>query len=165
MNKNKPTIKQLKICCRHVDELINAKMSENHAIRTLELIGDMYAMTYAGGKASVFKVSLVPRDQWSLAALRARKHKPNAKAGSYLRVEHGTPRRAFARNIRKKLYRQKRLTKETMARLVKKYWTLAVVTHEEDARLERSKAFSTPQRRYADAGIRFPKNSPNAMKP
>lgn len=164
MNTNKPTIEQLNICCRHVDELIKAKMSKNLAIRTLELVADLYAMTIAGDKAGVWNVNKVPHNQWSLAAVRAKKQKPNANAGSYLRVEHGTPRREFAGKIRG-LYQMKCLNKKTMAHRVKKYWKIAVITHIEDAKLGRRKTFKNPQQRWYAAGIRFPKNSPNALKP
>jgi hypothetical protein len=49
-----------------------------------------------------------------------------------------------------------------MNRLVRKYWRIAVITHEEDRKISR-KWFKSPQERWAAAGIRFPKNSPNAM--
>ena len=39
---------------------------------------------------------------------------------------------------------------------------IAVLTHEEDKRLRRTKDFVSPQKRWAEAQIRFPKNSPNA---
>src|SRR5665647_1602742 len=99
MSKNKPTIGQLRIACRHIEELMAAHMTENHAIRTLELLADMYAKTHTGGTASVHHVRQVPREQWSLAAMKAKKANGKAKAGTYLRVEHGTPRRDFAREV------------------------------------------------------------------
>jgi hypothetical protein len=162
MSKNKPTIAQLKIACRHINELEKARMTENLAIRLLELVADMYAKTRTGGTPSVHHVRQIPIEQWSLAALRAKKNNPNAKAGTYLRVEHGTPRRDFARMVRN-LYRRRHLNERTMANLIKKYWKLAVITHEEDRRLTRRR-FKTPQQRWASARIRFRKGSPYALK-
>jgi hypothetical protein len=160
-SKNKPTIKHLKIACRHIDELMDAGVSENHAIRTLELLADVYGQTHLGGVPAVHHINRVPVNQWSLAARRARKKKPRAKPGTFLRVEHGTPRRTLARKIRE-LYKRRKLTAPEMAKLINKYWKLAVLTHEEDRRLRRTKDFVSPQRRWAEAKISFPKNSPNA---
>ncbi len=45
-----------------------------------------------------------------------------------------------------------------MAKLVKRYWKLAVITLEEDERLNkvaRSKTFKTPEERWAAAGIKL----------
>jgi hypothetical protein len=45
-----------------------------------------------------------------------------------------------------------------MAKLVERYWKLAVISLEEDKRLNkvaRSKAFKTPEDRWAAAGIEF----------
>lgn len=134
-------------------------MTENLAIRTLELLADLYAKTHSGGKASVYHVKEVPTEQWSLAAIRAGKRKRNAPPGSYLRVEHGTPRRDFARRVLA-LYKKRRLTEQTMRSLVRRYWKLAVITHEEDRRLKRRDKFASPTRRWAAAGIRFRKSSP-----
>jgi hypothetical protein len=43
VSKNRSTIEHLRIACRHVDELVAAKVSENLAISTLELFADVYA--------------------------------------------------------------------------------------------------------------------------
>ena len=163
MGKNDLTIEQLKIACRHVDELVSAGVSENLAIRTLEVLTDTYAQTRTGGIPKVWSVNNIPHEQWSLAALQAKKRKPRAKPGTYLRVEHGTPRRDFSKMI-KKLNTSERLTEQSLADLIKKYWRMAVLTHEEDSRLGKSKTFKTPQERWATAGIRFLKNSPNVVK-
>jgi hypothetical protein len=72
-------------------------------------------------------------------------------------VEHGTPRRSFARKVLK-LYQRDNLNAKTMAKLIKRYWKLAVITLEEDERLNkvaRSKIFKTPEERWAAAGIAF----------
>ena len=47
MIKNRISIEHLKLACRHVQELIAAGVSENLAIRTLELFADVYASTGA----------------------------------------------------------------------------------------------------------------------
>ena len=52
MSKNRPTIEQVKIACRHVDELMAAGVTENLAIRTLELFSDVYAKCHNGGNAT-----------------------------------------------------------------------------------------------------------------
>lgn len=160
VSKNNTTIPQLKLACRHIKEMMALDMTENHAIRLLELIADVYAKVACGGRAKVWYVDDVPRIQWSLAALRWRKAHPRKRAGTNLRVEHGTPRRIFAKKVFD-LCNARRLTTSTMNRLVKKCWRIAVVTHEEDRRISR-KQFKTPHERWAAAGIRFPKNSPNA---
>jgi hypothetical protein len=74
-------------------------------------------------------------------------------------VEHGTPRRGFALMVLE-LYQKEKLNKKSMERLVNKYWRLAVITLEEDARLNkiaRTEIFRTPDERWAFAGIKFPK--------
>jgi len=52
MSRNRHTIEHLRIACRHVDELVAAGVTENLAIRTLELFADVYAKTHTGGSAS-----------------------------------------------------------------------------------------------------------------
>ena len=52
MSKNAISIDQLKLVCRHVEEMRAAGISENLAIRTLELFADLYAKLHNGGKAS-----------------------------------------------------------------------------------------------------------------
>jgi hypothetical protein len=51
-----------------------------------------------------------------------------------------------------------KLSTKSMARLVERYWKLAVITLEEDERLNkvaRSRAFKSPQERWAAARIEF----------
>ncbi len=152
-SKNQPTIKHLHIVCRHVGEMEKAGITENHAIRILELLTDIYAKLYMGGSATPHHISQVKL--WSIKAKKLQKRYPKVK----LRVEHGTPRRGFARKVLN-FYRRKKLTKKTMNMLVKKYWKLAVITIDEDYRLNkiaRSSIFKTPEARWQAAGIRFPK--------
>jgi len=57
-----------------------------------------------------------------------------------------------------RLYDGGKLTEKRMAGLVKKSWRLAVITIEEDNTLNkvaRSKAFDTPEGRWAAARIKF----------
>lgn len=155
MSINRPTIEHLRIACRHVNELIEAGVTENHAIRTLELFSDAYAKSWNGGSVSPHHVDQVKL--WSLAALKVRNENPDAKPKDYFRVEHGTPRRAFARKVMA-LHKINNLTEATMSDLVQKFWRLAVITLEEDAQLNkvaRSKEAATPEERWALAGILF----------
>jgi hypothetical protein len=158
MSKNRPTIEHLRIACRHVDELVAAGVTENHAIRTLELFADVYAKTHNGGSASPHHVDQVKF--WSVQAIRLKQTRPQAKPKDWLRVEHGTPRRTFARKVMA-LFHQKKLTEQAMNRLVKRFWKLAVITLEEDGRLNKlSKlSFKTPEERWAAAAIKFPRPS------
>lgn len=157
MSKNRPSIEHLKIACRHVQELIAAGVTENHAIRTLELFSDVYAKMHSGGSATPHHANQVPRAQWSLAAKKLIEQNPTAKPRDHLRVEHGTPRRAFARMVMK-LYENDSLNENEMAILVTQYWKLAVITLEEDQNLNkklRSKLFDTPEERWKAANILF----------
>ncbi|MBP9759775.1 MAG: hypothetical protein KBD24_00210 [Candidatus Pacebacteria bacterium] len=155
---NQPTIDQLGLLCRHVDEMKQAGLTENFAIRILEVVADVYAKLLHGGSATPHFAEHV--DVWSLAATRAKKMNPDRGYGEYLRVEHGTPRRAFA-NLILDLYHEGKLTNQTVDELVRNYWKLAVITLGEDQMLAkgklRSKMCVTPEERWAMAGIRFPK--------
>jgi hypothetical protein len=152
-SKNTLTTDQLKIACRHVRELIDAGVTENLAIRSLEQFADFYAKRHCGGSVTPHHVRQVDRRQWSLAALKERERNPLAK----LRVEHGTPRREFARRVME-LFDKNNLTEDAMATLIQRFWKLAVITIEEDARLNRvarSKAADSPDQRWEKAGISF----------
>lgn len=151
-SKNQPTIKQLHVACRHVGEMGKEGITTNHAIRILELLTDVYAKLLKGGSASPHSAEQV--ELWSVAA---RKFKYSKPYGNNVRVEHGTPRRAFAVKVLG-LYRKGKLNKHEMDNLVKKYWKLAVITIEEDRKLgkiARSKMYQTPELRWKAAGIRF----------
>src|SRR5260370_24745056 len=153
MNKNRPTIQHLALACKHVDELIENGVTENLAIRTLELFADVYAKITHGGAATPHHVGQVPIAQWSVEARQHHIRNPNTPPRSYLRVEHGTPRRAFARKVME-LYRSDNLSDQTMQDLSTRFWKLAVITLEEDTRLNkvaRSKSFDTPDERWREA--------------
>jgi hypothetical protein len=152
-SKNKLTTDQLKIACRHVRELRAAGVTENLAIRSLEQFADFYAKAQSGGSVTPHHVRQVHRRQWSIAAREEFERNPLAK----LRVEHGTPRRAFAKKVME-LFDSDNLTEHAMATLIERFWKLAVITIEQDARLNRiarSKAADSPDERWRMAGISF----------
>jgi hypothetical protein len=83
---------------------------------------------------------------------------PDAKPRDYFRVEHGTPRRGFAREILK-LYGTDELNEKAVKELVDRRWKLAVITLSEDQHLNktaRSQMFPTPEERWRAAGMEFP---------
>lgn len=155
MSKNQITLEQLNLACKHVLELRAAGMTENLAIRNLELFANVYAKLKIVGTASPDRA-----DQfilWSKAAREARRERPDEKFGRYLRVEHGTPRRQFARLILE-AYGKGELEREWLDALCDAKWKVAVITHEEDRRLNRtarSKLFASPEERWASAEIDF----------
>ncbi len=154
-SKNKITIDQLRLACRHVGEMRKQGVTENLAIRTLELFTNLYAKLSTGGRPSPDHVSHYTL--WSCEARRLKKKKPNGKPKDMFRVEHGTPRRAFARMVLD-LYNKDRLNEKTMRKIVDNHWKVAVVTLKEDQRLNkiaRSTVFPTPEERWGKAGIRF----------
>jgi len=156
MSKNAITVEQINIACRHVAEMREAGVTENLAIRTLELFVDVYAKIYKGGSATPHHVDQV--SLWSIAAIAIRETKPDAEPKNHFRVEHGTPRRSFARKIME-LYLAGTLNKKALNKLVDRHWKLAVITLEEDQRLNkiaRSDMFDTPEERWAAARIKFP---------
>lgn len=154
-SKNAITIEQLKVACRHVEEMVSAGVTENLAIRTLELFADVYAKLRVIGNASPHHVAQVPL--WSIKAKELRQAFPNGKPRDHFRVEHGTPKRGFANEVLK-LYREGGLADAAMNDLVTRYYKLAVITLEEDKALNkvaRSKVFETPEQRWAAGGIEF----------
>jgi hypothetical protein len=152
MSKNAITIEQLKILCRHVKELRDAGMTENLAIRLLELSANVYAKFRRVGRASPDHAD--EYKLWSKAALKAKRANPRMPYGAYLRVEHGTPRRQFARLVLEG-FDHGNLTEAWLNKLCDKRWKVAVITHEEDRRLPRSQLFETPEERWKAAGIKF----------
>jgi hypothetical protein len=155
LSKNRLTVEHLKIACRHVHELTAAGVTENLAIRSLEIFSDFYAKFESGGSVTPHHVNQVACSQWSVAAKKLWRDNPNARPP--LRVEHGTPRRAFARMVMK-LFDCGDLTEQAMADLTKNNWKLAVITIDEDSRLNkfnRSKAHTSPDERWRSAGIIF----------
>ena len=154
MSINALTVDQLTLMCRQVDELLAAGITLNLAIRTLETAADAAAKNMILGNASPHSARQVPAAQWSVAARTAYEEHPTRPAREYLRVEHGTPRRAFA-NLVLESFRFGTLNKEAFEVLVKTRWKLAVITLEEDARLSRSALMAMPDERWALAGIPF----------
>jgi len=69
-SRNEITIEQLYLACRHVEELMAEGVTENLAIRTLELFTDVYAKLQTGGSATPHHVSQVKL--WSIEAIRVR---------------------------------------------------------------------------------------------
>lgn len=158
MSVNAITITQISVACRHFRELRDAGVTENLGIRILEHLVDVYAKLLTGGSATPHHVRQVSSTQWSIAALALRSKDPNAP----LRVEHGTPKRALARIIFQ-MWEQDRLTQAQLETLIYQRWKLAVITLEEDKRLNRlarSQMFATPDERWASAGISFPTAAP-----
>jgi hypothetical protein len=93
-SKNVVTIEQLALTCRHFQEMRDAGVTENLAIRTLELFADVYAKLHMDGSATPHHVKQV--ELWSVEARNISEQLPNARPKDYFRVEHGTPRRSFA---------------------------------------------------------------------
>ena len=158
---NRVTIEQLELACRHVQELRAVGVTENQAIRLLEHFTDLYAHLHKGGSASPYRASRIPYPQWSVAAKKLKRKNPDIKAAGNLVVEHGTPRRPFARKVIE-LYQNKNLNENEMAKLVKRYWQLAVVTKQEDQVLNsrfRTVFFSSPKKRWDAGGIKFDKST------
>ncbi len=151
---NTVKILHLEIACRGMKELLHARMTENFAIRHLEFLVNNYAKQKIVGKLSPDYADEYPL--WSKAALAAKKANPNLKYGQYLRVEHGTPRRRFARLVYE-AYQEGKLTQDWMDNHCGTLWKVAVITHEEDRRLNMvaKKIFKTPEERWAAADIEF----------
>jgi len=152
MSKNTITVNQLKILCRHVIELLDAGFTENIAIRLLELGANIYAKNLIMGTTNPDRANQF--QLWSKAARKARRAHPKWKFGRYLRIEHGIPRRQFARLVLSS-FRKRKLTKSWMDKLCRTKWRVAVITHEEDARLARSKLDKKPEARWETANIKF----------
>lgn len=157
LSRNKITVDQISLACRHVRELMDAGVTENLAIRILEHFVDVYAKLLNGGSATPHHVSQVPVEQWSVAARQLWKRQRGRKPKDYLRVEHGTPKRALARMVLK-LHESDELSSLSLNNVVRHAWKLAVITLEEDTklnRLARSKAYETPDERWKSVGIEF----------
>ena len=155
MSRNAITIEQLNLACCHVEEMMTAGVTENLAIRTLELFTDVYAKLLMGGSPSPHHVNQV--ELWSVKAKHLKKKNPDGKPKDLFRVEHGTPRREFARKVFT-LHEKGKLNEKSMQKLVHRYWKLAVITLKEDQRLNRvarSRMFDTPEKRWSAAGIKF----------
>jgi len=162
-SKNDITIEQLNTACRHFYELIDLEVTENIAIRQPLKMVDIYAKMRVIGKCSVDKANEF--DYWSIEAEKVWKQAqlkdPKAKYGSFVRIEHGTPRTQFTKIVLEKYDQNKTLTIKTMEDLIRNKWKVAVITKEEDARINangdrRNPENKSPEKRWADAGIKFP---------
>ena len=121
MSKNKKSLQQIALACKHFHEMRNVGVSENHAIRTLELFCDVYAKVVTDGTSIPHRPKKIPFLNWSNRALEARYENPDLKTQGNLVVEHGTPRREFARLVLK-LYDSERLDENKLNNLVRKKW-------------------------------------------
>jgi hypothetical protein len=170
-SKNDITIRQLNIMGRHFWELTDAGVTDNIAIRQAVKMTDIYAKMRVIGKCSVDRADEF--SHWSVEAIKlwndAISKNPKEKYGAYLRIEHGTPRTQFTHLVLKEYKRTKLLTIEWLAEQIEKNWKVAVITREEDKNLSQNggrtnKYFKSPERRWADAGIKFPIGSrPDAI--
>jgi hypothetical protein len=96
-------------------------------------------------------------DLWSVEARRLRDADLDMRPRDNVIVEHGTLRRAFTRMVMD-LNATGMLTEDALRNLVERFWKVAVITVEENSqlnRLARSKAYDTPDERWAAAGIGF----------
>lgn len=152
MSKNSVTPEQLAIACRNYFELREAGMTENLAIRNVVEFADFYGRLRCHGRMGPVKVRHC--GQWSLKAVEAHAADPSRPTGQYLRIEHGTPRRQFARMVLNG-YKEGRLSEEWMNDLCDRMWRIAVITHEEDRSLARSVDMGDPEARWKAAGIKF----------
>lgn len=153
MSKNSITIEQLNAACRQLEEMLSLGVTENYAIRQLELFANAYAKFQVIGNVSPDHVGHYKL--WSEAALALVKENPSARTAGLLRVEHGTPRRQFARLIYQQ-WKTAELTETWMDLTLQKMWNVAVITVEEDRRLNksaRSKLFDSPFDRWRSSGI------------
>ena len=152
MSINSIKIEQITIAARCMEQLLKSGMTENMAIRHLEFLANVYAKFKTLRKVSVDHVDEFA--MWSAAAIRAKKENPEKKVGEYLRVEHGTPRRKFAKLVFM-AFKEKKLTERWMNSHCKKLWKVAVVTHEEDKKLNKLRKldFVTPEARWTHVGI------------
>jgi hypothetical protein len=107
--------------------------------------------SYYVGPAGYDKFKL---ELWSMEALRVVSKDPNAI--KQLRVEHGSPRAAYAARILD-LYIKGILTEEVFYQDLDRLYKLALITLEEDLKLNaaglRSKMLETPEARWGRVGI------------
>ena len=163
MSKNKSTnevsIEQLEMVCRHVAKQEKVNLSENYRMRLITLLADTYAKQHVIGTTSPDRADMFRK--WSIEAIRvwdkALKEDKNPKYGKYLRNEHGYGKTMFARRV-VQAYENAggSLTRRAMNKLVKEYWRVAVITLEEDKRLDRTNKKKLPaEERWANADIEF----------
>jgi len=137
-------------------ELVAAGVSENLAIKSLETYTNDYAKHLLLGRIPPDNADIY--DNWSEDARIAKTANPEKPYREYLRIEHGTPKRQFARLVLEG-FKEKKLTRLWMDRLCQERWKVAVITLAEDERLSklsgRSTLLDTPDARWAAAKIRF----------
>ena len=153
MSKNKITIEQLNAACRQFEEMLSLGVTENFAIRQLELFANAYAKFHVIGNVSPDHVNHY--QLWSEAAIALVEENPNSHKEGLLRVEHGTPRRQFARVIFQR-WKIGGISKSWMDETIQNLWKVAIITVEEDRKLNksaRSKMFENPFDRWRSAGI------------
>ena len=170
-SKNDITIEQLNMACGHFNELVKAGVTQNIAIRQPLKMVDIYAKMRVIGKCSVDKAnefkhwSIEAKKVWDQAIL----NDPNAKYGSFVRIEHGTPRTQFTQIVLAKYSENKSLTIKIMEDLIRRKWKVAVITRDQDARINANgdrinPGSKSPEKRWHDAGIEFPDGSkPNGI--
>jgi hypothetical protein len=122
---NAPTFAQIKLACRRVIEMREAGITENIAIRQLELLANLWGKFRLLSHCSPDRADQF--EYWSRAARKAKVTHPNAAYGTYLRVEHGTPRRDFAREVLA-AYKAGKLTAQWMDRHCTAKYKIAIVT-------------------------------------
>ncbi|MBX7136304.1 MAG: hypothetical protein K1X67_26845 [Fimbriimonadaceae bacterium] len=155
ISRNAVTLDQIDAACRHVGELIALGMTENLAIRNLELFANVYAKLRIVGNASPDHFDQF--ELWSLAARRLQAEANGRPTGRSLRCEHGTPRRQFARLVLQ-AWERGEFSREWLDALCDERWKVAVITIEEDTRLNRiarTKLFASPEERWKAAAIDF----------
>jgi len=168
MSKSKSTnevsIEQLEMVCRHVIEQEDVQLSENYRMRLITLLADTYAKQREIGTTSPDSADMFRK--WSIEAIRvwdeASKEDKNPKYGKpkygkYVRNEHGYGKNMFARRV-VQAYENAggSLTRRAMNKLVKEYWRVAVISLEEDKRLDRTNKEELPaEERWEKAGILF----------
>jgi hypothetical protein len=153
MSKNSITIEQLNLACRQHEEMLALGVTENFSIRQLEMFVNAYAKLRVIGHVSPDHVGHY--ELWSDAAISLRRKNPNCQKDGLLRVEHGTPRRQLARIIYQQ-WKTAELSEAWMDQTIQDLWKVAVITVEEDRRLNktaRSKLFDSPFERWRSSGI------------
>ena len=151
------TASQVELTCQYTKALQDSGESENAYIRALEAHVDGYAHGFHKDRVPPGPYDQRRIDHWSAAATLAHARDPNVK----LRKEHGTPRRELSRLVYK-LWLNSEFSEAALSELVARYWKMAVITLDEDRRLNkiaRSTMYETPNARWAAAGIEFPKGS------
>lgn len=126
----------------------------------LAMFNEGYPHAYDIVSSDAFAIPQTHVQLWSVAALREKDPRQRI-------VEHGTPRRDFARLIVFRHYVDGKLTEQALNALMDTYYKVAVITKEEDRRLNqlklRSKMMSTPEARWAAAKIELQnKSSPQS---